>query len=201
MNKLDIIIKLLIIVVLALYISIIVINKKTIEEYNNKNSLEYNIDILRGLIWANYTFITITFAIVLTIIVTKNKYKKYKLVITLSILYILLNTSLNIYLDLILKNKVDKTVLNNVYIISSVLNLIYFMLIVYMVAVTNKLMKHTEYTHNEVDEYIRYGYNPNYYNEPSDTVSEYYINDNDEITADNIEVDDELGIVIKPRRY
>ena len=212
MNKLNTILKLLIVVVLALYISIIVINKRTIDEFNNKDALENNTDTLRGVLWANYTFIIVTFAIILTIIITKKKYKKYKWIILISMLYILLNTSLSIYVEIMLKDKVEKSVLNNVYIISSTMNIIYFMIIVYLMTLTNKLLKHKEFTYQEVDEYIRNGHYTGYYpnniynNDEYDDYTEYNIendieNDiNPEITADDIAFDDELGIVIKPRR-
>ena len=79
------------------------------------------------------------------------------------------------------------------------------MIIVYLMTITNKLLKSKEFTYQEVDEYIRNGYYTgnypdNIYNSDEYNENGEYNVDNQEITADDIEFDDELGIVIKPRR-
>ena len=76
MNKLNLSLKLLVVLVFALFFSIIGVNKKTIDSYNDKDALEDNIDNLRGIIWSNYTFITVSLAIAITILVTKRYYNK-----------------------------------------------------------------------------------------------------------------------------
>jgi hypothetical protein len=60
----------IIVIIVALFFSIIGINKKTIDSIDNLNDLEKNINDLRGLIWANYTFVTISVMIQITIIIS-----------------------------------------------------------------------------------------------------------------------------------
>jgi len=141
MNKLNIILKILLLLVFALFFSIIGLNKKTIDNFNDKTTLEENTDNLRGVIWANYTFMTISLAVGITIIVAKRYYYSYKQTVLFTIFFILLNTGLVVFEELSIKNNntVGIEQLNNVYIISSVMNVVYFILFVRLIKITNDI--------------------------------------------------------------
>ena len=228
MNKINLLLKLLIVLVFALFFSIIGVTKKTIDSYNNKDDLEDNIDNLRGIIWANYTFITISLAIALTMIIAKKYYQKYKWTVLFSIFFILLNTGLNGFEELTIKEyeTVEVSQLNNVYIITSVMNIVYFILFVRLIKIVDDICEPQEYTSMEVDEYIRNGpsvrnrqairneesittsYVPNYTDEDDEPsyfegayggqYGQHGLSDI-ELTSDDVEFDEDLGIIFKPR--
>ena len=253
MNKLNLVLKLLIVLVFALFFSIIGVTKKTIDSYNDKDALEDNIDNLRGILWANYTFITLSLAIGLTIIIVKKYYQKYKWTVIFTIFFILLNTGMNIFEELTIKEyeTVEISQLNNVYIISSIMNIIYFILFIRLIKIVDDITQPQEYSSSEVEQNIRNGpynrmkgrgyvpfygddedndeYNGNsngngngeyngedYDEEPSyfegayggryghhtlDHLRKTPILDNDaEITSDDVEFDEELGITFKPSK-
>ena len=229
MNKLNLVLKLLIVLVFALFFSIIGVTKKTIDSYNDKDALEDNIDNLRGIIWANYTFIIVSLAIGLTIIIVKKYYQKYKWTVLFTVFFILLNTGMNIFEELTIKEyeTVEISQLNNVYIISSIMNIVYFILFVRLIKIVDDITQNKEYSAIEVDEFIKNGpynktskqgyvsdYDDN--EEPSvfegayggiygrhtlDHLRKSPILDNSrEITSDDVEYDDELGLIFKPSK-
>lgn len=155
MNKLILILKLLVVLVFALFFSIIGINKKTIDSYDNKDKLEENIDILRGIIWSNYTFITISLAIAVTIIITKKYYIKYKWIVLFAIFFIFLNTGMLVFEEFGIKKieSVQVSNLNNIYIISSIMNIVYFILFVKMIKIIDDI-SNPIYSLTNVSEYI-----------------------------------------------
>ena len=154
MNKLNLVLKLLVVVTFALFFSIIGINKKTIDSYNNKNELKVNINNLRGIIWANYTFITISLSIALTMIIAKRYYQKYKWTVLFGIFFILLNTGLNVFEELTIREyeTVEISHLNNIYIISSIMNIVYFMLFVRLIKITDDISNPMEHEHSSLEE-------------------------------------------------
>lgn len=230
MNKINLLLKILIVLVFVLFFSIIGVTKKTIDSYNNKDDLEDNIDNLRGIIWANYTFITVSLAIALTIIIAKKYYQKYKWTVLFSIFFILLNTGLNVFEELTIKEyeTVEVSQLNNVYIITSVMNILYFILFVRLIKIVDDICEPQEYTSVQVDEYIRNGpairnrqailneqsiptrgYVPNYIDEddePSYSEGAYggqyrqHALSDVELTSDDVEFDEDLGITFKPSK-
>ena len=140
MNKLNLSLKLLIVLVFILFFTIIGLNKKTIDSLNTSD-LEYNIDNVRGVLWANYTFIIVSVAIGITVIVSKRYYFKYKMIVGFSIMYILLLTGLTVYEEISIRNyrEVDKSTLNNVYVITTIMNFIYFILFVQLMNITDTI--------------------------------------------------------------
>ena len=161
MRKINLILKLLLLVVFGLFFTIIGINKKTIDFLNNQEELENNINTLRGVIWSNYTFITVSLSIALTVIISKRYYHKYKWTIIFSIFFILLNTGLTVFEELTIKDykKIDKMKLNNVYIVTSVMNIIYFILFVRLIKICDDILEPSEslYNSSEVNEYLKNG--------------------------------------------
>lgn len=161
MRKINLILKLLLLVVFGLFFTIIGINKKTIDSLNNQEELENNINTLRGVIWSNYTFITVSLSIALTVIISKRYYHKYKWTIIFSIFFILLNTGLTVFEELTIKDykKIDKIKLNNVYIVTSVMNIIYFILFVRLIKICDDILEPSEslYNSSEVNEYLKNG--------------------------------------------
>ena len=153
MNKLNLLLKLLAILVFALFFSIIGVNKKTIDSYNDKNTLEDNIDNLRGIIWANYSFITVSLAITITIIVTKKYYNKYKWTVLFALFFIVLNTGLVAFEEISIKKykTVEVLHLNNVYIISSVMNIVFFILFIRMIKITDDITKPFDFLNEDVE--------------------------------------------------
>ena len=211
MNKLNLSLKLLVVLVFALFFSIIGVNKKTIDSYNDKDALEDNIDNLRGIIWSNYTFITVSLAIAITILVTKRYYNKYKWTILFAIFFIVLNTGLVAFEEITIKEyeTVEVSHLNNVYIISSIMNIVYFILFIRMIKIIDDITKSFEPTLEDVQEYVRegpytarsgrgYDYSDNYDNEPSyfEGVSGEDIGT---ITSEDVIFDEEQGITFRPR--
>uniref|UniRef100_A0A6C0I6X7 Uncharacterized protein n=1 Tax=viral metagenome TaxID=1070528 RepID=A0A6C0I6X7_9ZZZZ len=140
MNKLNLSLKLLIVLVFVLFFTIIGLNKKAIDSFNTSD-LEYNIDNVRGVLWANYTFIVVSVAIGITVIVSKRYYFKYKWIVGFSIMYILLLTGLTVYEEISIRNyrEVDKSALNNVYVITTIMNFIYFILFVKLMNITDTI--------------------------------------------------------------
>lgn len=211
MNKLNLVLKILLLLVFALFFSIIGVNKKIIDNFNDKNLLEENIDNLRGIIWANYTFITISLSIAITIIVSKKYYYTYKWTVLFSIFFILLNTGLVIFEEISIRNykKVEVEHLNNVYIISSVMNILYFILFIKLIKITDDIQSF-EPSIRQVQQYLREGpymnrfrsnYNSpettNYDNSPSYFEDVY--NDENFTTSDEVVFDEDLGITFRPR--
>jgi len=217
MNKLNLVLKLLIVLVFALFFSIIGVTKKTIDSYNDKDALEDNIDNLRGIIWANYTFITISLAIGLTIIIVRKYYQKYKWTVLFTIFFILLNTGLNVFEELTIKEyeTVEISQLNNVYIISSIMNILYFILFIRLIKIVDDITQPQEYTSSEVNEYLRNGPytrrversvstkndeddEPSYFEGAyGGMYGQHRLNDI-ELTSDDVEFDEDLGITFKP---
>ena len=211
MNKLNLVLKILLLLVFALFFSIIGINKKTIDNYDDKNSLEDNINNLRGLIWANYTFITISLAIGITIIISRKYYYTYRWTVLFAIFFILLNTGLVVFEEISINKykKVEVEHLNNVYTISSVMNILYFILFIRLIKITDDI-KSFEPSSRDVQQYLREGpymnrfrsnYSSpetrNYDNSPSYLEGVY--NDGDFITSDEVVFDEDLGITFRPR--
>lgn len=220
MNKLNLLLKLLIVLVFALFFSIIGINKKTIDSFNDKSKLEDNIDNLRGIIWSNYTFVIVSISIALTIIVTKKYYQKYKWTVLFALFFIVLNTGLVAFEEITIKkyNEVEVSHLNNVYIISSIMNIVYFILFIRLIKITDDITKPYEPTALEVDEYIREGpyvtqinrrYPVDDDDEPSyfegaygNRYGEHRMGDV-ELTSDDVEFDEDMGITFRnnPRAH
>ena len=222
MKKLNLVLKLLVVLVFALFFSIIGVNKKTIDSYNNKHELEVNINNLRGIIWANYTFITISLAIALTMIVAKRYYQKYKWTVIFGIFFILLNTGLNVFEELTIREyeTVEISHLNNVYIISSIMNIVYFILFVRLIKITDDICKPMNFTSLEIEQNLNEGpyatklgrgYVPYDDEEPNSFEGEY-----DDIYEEqglnNMEIDDDydyrspildedITISFKPRKH
>jgi hypothetical protein len=214
MNKLNFTLKLLVVLVFALFFSIIGVNKKTIDSYDDKNTLEENINNLRGIIWANYTILTISLAIAITIIISKNYYYNYKWTVIFAIFFIILNTGLVAFEEVSIKNNksVQISDLNNVYIITCIMNIIYFILFVRMIKITDDITKEPEPSIEDIQTYLhegpyRTGYGPgnrytteyrDYDNSPSD-FGGVELGDGRVITSDDVIFDEEKGIIIRPR--
>lgn len=218
MNKINLLLKLLIVLVFALFFSIIGVTKKTIDSYNDKDALEDNIDNLRGIIWANYTFITVSLAIGLTMIIAKKYYQKYKWTVLFTIFFIILNTGMNIFEELTIKEyeTVEISQLNNVYIISSIMNIVYFILFIRLIKIVDDITQPQEYNSMEVDKYLRNGPyttrversiltknddddEPSYFEcVYGGRYGKYTLNDT-ELTSDDVVFDEDLGITFKPR--
>ena len=212
MNKLNLVIKILLLLVFALFFSIIGVNKKTIDNFNDKNSLEENIDNLRGIIWANYTFITISLSIAITIIVSKKYYYTYKWTVLFSIFFILLNTGLVVFEEISIRNykKVEIEHLNNVYIISSVMNILYFVLFIRLIKITDDIAPSFQPSVADVQQYLRDGpylnrFRSNYRSPSTVTYEEepsYFEGLNTDrgyMMSDEVVFDEDLGITFRPK--
>jgi hypothetical protein len=212
MNKLNLVLKILLLLVFALFFSIIGVNKKTIDNYNDKNSLEENIDNLRGIIWANYTFIIISLSIAITIIVSKKYYYTYKWTVLFSIFFILLNTGLVVFEEISIRNykKVEVEHLNNVYIISSVMNILYFVLFIRLIKITDDITLSFQPSVRDVQQYLRDGpylnrFRSNYRSPSTVTYEEepsYFEGldtDRGSMISDEVVFDEDLGITFRPK--
>ena len=174
MHRIKLLLKIIIVIVFALFFSIIGVNKKTIDSINDKKELEKNIDTLRGVMWANYTFITVSLSIALTLIVVRKYYQEYKWTVIFGIVFGLLNTFLVALEEMLIKdNNVDESKLNSIYAITIIMNIIYFILFVRLINITNGIIDDSEtYTSEEVEEHIRSGPYQRPYYSPS-TPSEF----------------------------
>ena len=77
-------------IVFVLFFSIIGVNKKLIDSIENNddsNEIQKNINSVRGLIWTNYCFITISLIISLYFIISKKYYLRNKWIVLFSILF------------------------------------------------------------------------------------------------------------------
>jgi len=170
MHRLHFLLKVLLILAFVLFFSIIGINKKTIDSLENKVELENNIDTLRGIIWTNYTIIIVSLSISLTLIVAKKYYYKYKWTILFGIMFILLNTGLTVFEEITIRNykEIDIVKLNNIYIISSVMNIIYFILFTRLLKITNDISFATKnYLNENLEKYMSVPFQddePEYFN-------------------------------------
>ena len=126
----------IIFVIFVLFFSIIGVNKKlidSIEKNDDSNEIQKNINSVRGLIWTNYFFITVSLIISLYFIISKKYYLRNKWIVLFSILFILLNTGLTVYEEIILQNVLNSkkiSSLNNIYIITCIMSFVFFILIV-----------------------------------------------------------------------
>lgn len=149
----------MLLIVFGLFFSIIGINKKTIDSLNKNEELENNINTLRGLIWSNYTIITVSMSIALTVIISKRYYHKYKWTVLFGIFFILLNTGLTVFEELTIKDykKIDTVKLNNIYIVTSVMNIIYFILFIRLIKISDDILEPLDVLYNvsEVDELLK----------------------------------------------
>ena len=133
-------------IVFLLFCLIIGINKKTIDSLDNLNDLKKNINDIRGLIWANYAFITLSLLIEITII-SNRYYKTNNWTIIFTLIFLALNTVLVIFEELTIGQykEVDIVKLNNVYIITTIMNIVYFILFVVLTRRINKILKPRQY--------------------------------------------------------
>jgi hypothetical protein len=141
MNSFNFIKYLLLLIVFILFFSIVGVNKKTIDSIDNLTELQKNINDLRGLIWANYIFVSISLLIDI-LIISKRYYKVNKTTIIFTLIFIVLTTSLVIFEELSIKDyKVDIVKLNNIYIITTITNTIYFLLFILLNRTINEKLK------------------------------------------------------------
>ena len=89
MNKIYLILNFFLLTIFILFFSIIGVNKKTIDSFNNKNELETNKKNLRGLLWTNYSLIILTLIFSMFYIFKTGNYINNKPIIIFTILYIL----------------------------------------------------------------------------------------------------------------
>jgi|688.fasta_scaffold173258_5 hypothetical protein len=141
MDKIKLSLNILLVLSIASLIAIILVNKKTIESLNTYEFND-NIDILRNVIWANYVLTTICIVIVLTVIIVKKYYNVYSWTVLLGILFILLNTGLTIYEQYLLKDEetINREKLNNIYIINSVISILFFILFSQLINISDKIL-------------------------------------------------------------
>jgi carbon starvation protein CstA len=167
MSSLGFLQKTLLLIIVVLFFSIIGINKKTIDSIDNLNDLEKNINDLRGLIWANYTFVTISVMIQITNLMSRPYRLVNKWTVLFTLIFVLLNTILVVFEELTIRNykEVDVSKLNNVYIISTIMNIMYFILFFVLTYSINETLKPNysrffENKYDRKDENIDY-INPN----------------------------------------
>lgn len=140
MLSLTTILNLLLVVTFGLFFAIIGVNKKTIDNMNNQSELIDNIETLRGVIWANFTFMLISIAVVLTYIFTKQVFYKYKMTVMFGLFFGIALIGVTIYEEIILRNYEtnNKKQYENIYIISSIVNVVFFILFVRMIKYVNE---------------------------------------------------------------
>jgi hypothetical protein len=158
MLNLNTLLKLLLVVVFVLFFSIIGVNKKTIDSLNNFNELKDNVETLRGVLWANFTFIFVSIAIALTFIVAKRMTQRYKMTVAFCGFFLLLLIGLTIYEEIILRDfeTSDKKKFDNIYIISSVLNIMFLVMFVGLIKIVDQSYVNADEIPPEMmDEYLR----------------------------------------------
>jgi hypothetical protein len=92
-------------------------------------------------LWTNFAFINLSLIISLYFIISR-EYKKNKWFVISCVLFILLNTGLTIYEEIILKNIVKNNEyesLNNIYIITCIMTFVFFITIVKLINSINNI--------------------------------------------------------------
>ena len=154
MNKIYLILNFFLLTIFILFFSIIGVNKKTIDSFNNKNELETNKKNLRGLLWTNYSLIILTLIFSMFYIFKTGNYINNKPIIIFTILYILLNTGMTVFQEFIISNSnsnsKESDKLKNIYIITSIMNIVYFVTIVKIMVIINKIQKNNDLNLDQV---------------------------------------------------
>jgi hypothetical protein len=194
MFTLSFILKIVLVIIFSLYFTVIGINKKTIDSLDNKDELKRNLNTLRGILWSKYAILSLSLIVTSIYIVKKKYYEEYKWTIIFTIFFILLNTGMTVFEEFIVRNieNVDTEKLNNIYIISTIMSVVYFILLVRLINIVDNISV-DEFGNLQIARYLRnYPYeqyldNENYEYEDSmyRTPDEYNENYR-EITSDNI---------------
>jgi hypothetical protein len=142
--KITIFLKFIMFIVFVIFFSLIGVNKKLIDstKNNNLNEIQSNVNSVRGLLWTNFAFINLSLIISLYFIISKRYYIQNKWFVISSVLFILLNTGLTIYEEIILKNIVENNEydsLNNIYIITCIMTFVFFITIVKLINSINSI--------------------------------------------------------------
>ena len=118
-------IALFIVLIIGLYIVIVSLTKKTIDDYSNISERDKNLNNLRGLTWANYITTTVITIYLLIKLFSKTGFYYNKSMFVIIILILLLNTALTIHEEILLKDLLIKINtehnLNNIYITSTIM--------------------------------------------------------------------------------
>jgi hypothetical protein len=142
--KITIFLKFIMFIVVVMFFSLIGVNKKLIDstKNNNLNEIQSNINSVRGVLWTNFAFINLSLIISLYFIISKRYYIQNKWFVISCVLFILLNTGLTIYEEIILKNIVENNEydsLNNIYIITCIMTFVFFITIVKLINSINSI--------------------------------------------------------------
>ena len=134
-----------IIVIICLYIATILLNKNTIDNYQNLNEREKNITNLRGLLWISYTTSTVISIYLLVKLFSKTGFYNNKSMFIITILILLLNTALNIHEEYMLKDSyknMNEDGFNSIYVettVITVINILMLLSLMYTKEIVPKL--------------------------------------------------------------
>lgn len=121
-------IMLFIALIIGLYIGTIVLNKKIIDEYSNISERDKNLNNLRGLLLASYITTTVITIYLLIRMFSKTGFYYNKSMFVITILILLLNTSLTMHGEYMLKDLLIKIntehKLNYIYVMSTIMTVI-----------------------------------------------------------------------------
>jgi magnesium-transporting ATPase (P-type) len=112
-----------IIIMTMLLVITLIINKKTIDNFDNKIELHENIKNLKILIWINFTIVNIITIYLMYVVFSKKSIKKHFIIFILNIFLIILNIGVSLYMEITLQDP-TKDKLNNIYIISTMSTII-----------------------------------------------------------------------------